>query len=260
MERTSYEHGVPSWVDLGSPDVEAACAFYGGLFGWDLEEGPPEAGGYRLAKYKDQPVGGIGPQQQPGPSVWGTYVSVTDADETIEKVNANGGKPLMPVTDVMGLGRMAFFSDPAGAVIGVWQPLAFPGAGRVNEPNTYAWSELVTTDMDAAKSFYSAVFGWGHETHGPGDPAMPGGYTEWKVGGSSVAGGMLKPPMMPAEVPPHWGVYFSVADADATAAKAKELGGSTIVGPMDIEPGRMYVLADPLGAVFQVMQLKEIPS
>lgn len=253
MRKTSYEHGVPCWVDLGSPDVEAAAAFYCGLFGWVAEGGPPEAGGYQLFRYQDAPVAGVGPQQSPGPPVWATYVSVGDADDIVEKVGANGGKVLMPIIDVMGLGRIAFFADPAGAVIGIWQPLAFPGAELVNEPGTYAWSELITTDLDGAKAFYGAVFGWGHETH-EGGPV--GGYTEWKVAGAPVAGMMAKPPMMPAEVPPHWGVYFAVADADATAARARELGGSVPVGPLDIEPGRMYVLADPTGGHFQIMQLK----
>jgi predicted enzyme related to lactoylglutathione lyase len=67
---------------------------------------------------------------------------------------------------------------------------------------------------------------------------------------------MPKPAEMPAEVPPNWGVYFAVDDADAAAAKTQELGGSLLMGPMDIEPGRMAVLADPIGAVFNVLKLK----
>src|SRR5436190_586583 len=80
--------------------------------------------------------------------------------------------------------------DPAGAAIGIWQPNQHKGAGLVNEPGTYSWSELVTTDVAGAKQFYGAVFGWRAEDHG-GDG--PGGYTEWKVGGQSVGGLMAKP-------------------------------------------------------------------
>ena len=67
MEMDRYEHGVPSWVDLGSPDPAAAAAFYGGLFGWDAPEGTPEMGGYRMAMLRERAVAGIGPATNPGP-------------------------------------------------------------------------------------------------------------------------------------------------------------------------------------------------
>jgi hypothetical protein len=122
-----------------------------------------------------------------------------------------------------------------------------------NEPGSYCWSELITTDLDASKAFYGAVFGWGAEDQGP-----PGGpsYTEWKLTGKSIGGMMAKTPDMPAEMPPAWGVYFAVADTDATVARAQELGASLFMGPTDIEPGRFAVLADNVGAVFSVLQLK----
>ena len=119
---------------------------------------------------------------------------------------------------------MAVFADPLGAVIGLWQPNQHTGAQLVNEPGTYCWSELITTDLDASKAFYGAVFGWGAEEQGP--PGGPPAYTEWKLGGRSVGGMMPKSPDMPAEMPPIWGVYFAVADTDATVAKAQELGAS----------------------------------
>ncbi len=255
MEMEQYEHGVPSWVDVGSPDVDATVAFYSALFGWDVPEGPPETGGYRIATLRGKTVAGVGPQMNPGPPVWSTYVNVANADEVIGRVKDNGGTVLMEPMDVMDVGRMAFFADPAGAVIGVWQPGSHPGAGLVNEPGTYCWSELMTTDVDGAAKFYGAVFGWGAEGAGPpGGPVM---YTEWKVGGRSVGGMMAKPDTMPAEIPPYWGVYFAVADADATVAKIEELGGSVMMGPEDIEPGRFAVASDPTGAVFSILELKE---
>ena len=67
---------------------------------------------------------------------------------------------------------------------------------------------------------------------------------------------MPKPPEMPADVPPNWGVYFAVDDADAAVARTQELGGTLLMGPMDIEPGRMAVLADPGGAMFNILKLK----
>jgi predicted enzyme related to lactoylglutathione lyase len=253
MEIDRYEAGVPSWVDIGVPDKQAAADFYGGLFGWDAPEGPPEAGGYRVAVVRDRAVAGIGDQQNPGHPVWATYIAVDDADAVAAKVLAAGGQVLLPAMDVLDVGRMAVFADPQGAVFSVWQAGTHPGAEVVNEPGTWSWSELVTTDVDAAKGFYGDVFGWTANTAGPGPT---GDYTEWQVGGRSVGGMMQKPPMMPAEVPPHWAVYFAVTDTDAAAARVKELGGTVIMPPMDIEPGRFATVADPFGAVFNVIALK----
>jgi hypothetical protein len=156
--------------------------------------------------------------------------------------------------DVMDAGRMAVFADPVGAVIGLWQPNQHTGAQVANEPGTYCWSELITTDLNASKDFYGAVFGWGAQEEGP--PGGPPAYTEWQLAGRSIGGMMLKSAEMPAEMPPSWGVYFAVADTDATVAKAQELGASLFMGPSDIEPGRFAVLADNVGVVFNVLQLK----
>jgi len=187
------------------------------------------------------------------PPHWSTYVNVESADDTMAKVEAHGGTVYMPPMDVMEAGRMAVFGDPSGAALGLWQPGDHLGAQLVNEPGTYCWSELMTEDLAGAKSFYKAVFGWDAETQGA---EGPGGYTEWKVGGRSIGGMMAKPPTMPANVPPFWGVYFAVADTDASLLKAQELGASVLMPAADIEPGRFAVLSDPGGAMFSILALK----
>jgi predicted enzyme related to lactoylglutathione lyase len=205
-----------------------------------------------MAMYQGKPAAGIGPQMNPGPPYWTTYVTVDSADDALARAKEAGGKVIVEGMDVMDVGRMGVIMDPIGAVISVWEPRAHQGAGIVNEPNTYSWSELVTTETEASKQFYSAVFGWGSETHGEGGPMA---YTEWKVAGRSVGGMMKKPPMMPAEVPPHWGVYFSVDGTEAAMDKVKELGGQVLMGPMDVEPGKIAVVQDPQGAVFNIITL-----
>jgi len=95
------------------------------------------------------------------------------------------------------------------------------------------------------------VFGWEAQV------APDGSYTEWKLGDRVVGGMMAKPDTMPAEVPPYWGVYFAVTDVDDAVGKATALGGAVMVPGTDIEPGRFAVLADPTGAVFSVIALKE---
>ena len=136
MDMDRYEHGVPSWVDVGSPDVDRAAAFYTDLFGWDIPEGPPETGGYRIALLRGRTVCGVGPQMNPGPPVWMSYVNVDNADAIVPLVKDNGGAVFMEPMDVLDVGRMAVFADPAGAVFGIWQPGTHPGAGVVNEPGS----------------------------------------------------------------------------------------------------------------------------
>jgi hypothetical protein len=251
MQMDSYPHGLPSWVDVGVPDLGAAANFYSMLFGWACPEGEPEFGGYRVCTLNGRTVAGLGPQMNPGPPYWSCYVNVTSADDAVARATEAGGTVIVPPMDVGPAGRMAFFSDPLGAVIGVWQAGEHPGAGVVNEPGAFCWSELLTTDIPRSIEFYGAVFGWTAETH---EGEMP--YTEFHLDGRSIAGMMPKPPMMPAEIPPVWGVYFAVADTDAALDRITALGGNVLMGPMDAEPGRLAVVADPAGAVFNVIALK----
>jgi len=253
MEMENYEHGVPSWCDLQTPELEGAKAFYAALFGWDVPDGPAEAGGYTMGYVRGRPVAGLGPQMNPAlPPAWATYVNVDDVDDIAAKVTANGGQVLMGPMDVMDVGRLLVFSDSTGAVCGAWQPKSHRGAGVVNEPNTMCWNELLSSDVAGAKAFYGAVFGWRAEDQG--DPVA---YTEWKLGDRSIGGLMAKPADMPATIPSHWGVYFAVDDADTMVERATGLGASVMVPAMDIEPGRFAGLADPSGAAFYVLALHE---
>ncbi len=255
MEFERYDDGVPSWVDLGSPDLATSREFYGSLFGWDCPEGPPEAGGYSVCLLSGKSVAGLGPKMNPDmPTVWMTYVNVDSADDTVAKVSANGGTVFAPPMDVMDVGRLAIFADPQGAVLGLWQPGTHLGARLANEPGTFCWNELITTDVAGAKAFYGAVFGW--DAADQGAPGQPPAYTEWQLDGRSVGGMMAKTAEMPAEMPPNWGVYFAVSDTDAAVAEVQKLGGSLLMGPLDIEPGRFAVVTDNLGAVFNVIALK----
>lgn len=257
-EMTKYEPGTPSWIDVASPDVDAAVTFYEGLFGWQTSEAgePEETGGYRMFSQNGKLVAGVMPIQNEGqPPVWTTYVTVEDADATTEKAKQAGGSVMVEPMDVMTAGRMAVLGDPEGAVFAVWQPGETIGCELVNEPVSLTWNELRTRDPEEAKKFYSEVFGWG-----AGDfPAMEG-YVIWFVGAfepGNGKGGMINITNMPVpdEMPPHWDVAFSVEDADATASKCTELGGTVNMAPFDSPVGRMAALQDPAGAPFTVIKL-----
>ena len=253
VEMTDYAAGTPSWVDVSTPNMGATKAFYSGLFGWEATT-YPEMGGYTNFTKGGKLVCGAAPTQSPDQHpAWGTYIAVDDADATTQAVRENGGQVAMPPMDVMNLGRMAIFQDPTGAFFGIWQAGQHKGAGVVNEPGSLVWNELDTRDMDAAKAFYTKVFPWTAKTNGEGAES----YTEWQLDGRSIAGGMTINEMFPPDVPPNWLTYFAVADSDATVAKAKELGGSAIMPGMDTDQGRFAVLADPHGAVFAVIQMKQ---
>lgn len=252
MEMTSYEPGTPSWVDIGVPDMDAAVAFYGGLFGWEFDEGDPEAGGYRQARLRGQSVAGFGPQMNPGPPMWTTYVATADADATEAAVVAAGGQVIVPVMDVMDVGRMGVYTDSTGTFFSTWQALAHPGAGIVNEPGSLTWNELTTRDVAPAEAFYGEVFGW--TSHHTGD--QPSDYIEWHLGERTIGGLMpMVGDMWPADLPNHWMVYFGVSDTDAAAARVVELGGSVPVPPFDTPAGRIAVVNDTAGAHFSIITL-----
>jgi len=257
-ERASYEPGTPCWVDLGSPDLDASVDFYGALFGWQVPESEniEETGGYRRATKNGADVAGMMPLMQEGqPPAWSGYVSVSDADAVASAVKEAGGSVLAEPMDVMDLGRMAVFADPEGAVFGIWQPGTFLGAGLVNEPGALSWNELNTRDLAGAKSFYGAVFGWGFEENDMGEM---GKYTTITLGGNPVGGILdMGEREVPAEIPPHWLVYFAVEDTDATIEEAKQRGGNLMMGPVDIPVGRFGILTDPHGAAFAVIALSE---
>ena len=257
MKITSYAAGTPCWVDLGVADVTAAIGFYGGLLGWTGEPGPPETGGYVMCLLDGVPVAGIGPQMMPdAPAAWTTYLASDDMDSTVARVTYAGGHVLAPAMDVMTFGRMAVFLDPSGAAFGSWQKRDFIGAGIVNEPGALAWNELLTYDVEGAKTFYREAFALdGVVSETSGDVA----YTEWQVDGRTVGGMIsLDLPQFPPDVPPHWMTYFATDDVDAAVAKVTALGGSVSVPPMEIPVGVFAVVADPEGAFFSLIQMTTI--
>lgn len=254
-ERTSYAHGVPSWVDLASPDVDASVAFYRDLFGWEHAAAGPaeETGGYGMFMLGGKVVAGVmATQDEQQPPVWSTYIAVDDADATLAAVPDAGGAVAIGAMDVMDAGRMAYITDPDGAFVGIWQAGNHKGAQLVNEPGTLGWNELQCRSKDAALPFYEQVFGYEPE-------AMPGEFGEYtvlKIDGKVVGGLVEMNEQWPEGVPPHWHVYFVVADADASAARVTELGGSVHVEPFDVPGiGKMGVVSDPNGTHFSILAL-----
>jgi predicted enzyme related to lactoylglutathione lyase len=279
-ERTEYPPGVPCWVDTEQPDPQAAADFYGGLFGWDFEDRMPanHPGNYFVAKLRGLDVAAVSSPMDPSaPARWSTYVAVESADNAAAKVKEAGGTVVMPPFDVPGAGRKSVFTDPTGATFCVSQPGEHKGAQLVNEAGTWIFNSLNTRDPRGATAFYEAVFGWGAETFAMDDSSftifyLPG-YGDFleqsnpdlrrelaedgapaRYADAVALVVAMTDAQFPADVPPHWGVTFGVNDADATAARAAELGGTVMAPPFDAAPVRLTVLADRQGAVFTASQ------
>lgn len=275
-ERDGYIPGVPCWVDTNQTDPAQAAEFYGGLFGWDLEESMPEGpGSYQIARIRGGDVGAISsiPEGAPPVPVWNTYVWVDDADTTAKLVTEAGGAVLAEPFDIGedgAGGRMAVFADTEGAVFSVWQAREHRGSKVVNEHGAVNFNGLVCRDVAAAERFYGDVFGWKHLDLGAGGSmwALPGyadHLEELTPGLKESMEGMAPPGFLDAvaqllpladgdDTHPHWNVTFAVDDVEAATARAKELGATVLEGPVDAPWVRRSVLRDPQGATFVASQ------
>jgi len=238
-----------SWVDLATSDHDGAVEFYTGLFAWNtFNDGETP---YTIFQVGDDAVAGVmalTPEMGEMPSVWSTYVNVDDADATLAKVTEAGGAVLQPPFEIPGGGRIAVIADPAGAAICLFEGQGENGMKLKDEVGAPCWFDCMTRDIEAARPFYETVFAWTSAEMGM---EMP--YTVFSHGDEQICGIMTIPGGVPAEVPSHWVVNFVVADADAAAEYVTANGGMVNMAPMDTPFGRSCAIADPWGAVLNVI-------
>jgi predicted enzyme related to lactoylglutathione lyase len=250
-ERTSYTPGTFSWADVTTTDQDGAKAFYSGLFGWEAEDLPVGDGvSYTMMRVDGKDVAAVSPQPQQQrdagvPPMWNSYVTVESADAAAEKAGQLGATLHAPPFDVMEAGRMAVIQDPQGAFFMVWEPRQHIGAGLVNGPGALSWNELSSPDVDASAAFYGELFGW---TTAPFEQS-PQRYLIIQ-NGDRGNGGIRELGDQPA--PPHWLAYFGIDDIDSGLSKVEELGGSKMIGPMDIGIAKIGIVQDPQGAAFAI--------
>jgi len=260
---TTFDAGGPAgtfcWIDLNAPDMQAAVAWYGELFGWRFElagadGGPP----YGMFLLDGDIVAGVGQMsdemKRAGvPPVWNNYVAVQDCGEIEKRVVELGGKVVVPTMKVSDAGTLAFFTDPGGASFAVWQAGEHCGGERFNDPGCLSWNELATRDITGAKAFYGGLFGWSFDDTQP----VPGvNYTVIKIGARDN-GGFIAMNEQWGDMPPHWMAYIAVSDVDAAAVKVDATGGKVHVPPTDIAVGRFSVVADPQGGIFTMIELSQ---
>jgi predicted enzyme related to lactoylglutathione lyase len=163
-------------------------------------------------------------------------------DATAAAVVEARGTLVEPPADAGPGGRLAVCEDPQGAPFRLWQARAREGAQVMDVPGAWSLSDLHAPDPAAARRFYRTVFGWEVDEHrGAGVFRLPG--PDDVVAGFS-----------PSDENARWWVRFAVADRDAAAARAEELGGR-VLSSTDAAEARDAVVADPHGAVFQIREV-----
>ncbi|MEZ5730256.1 MAG: VOC family protein [Burkholderiaceae bacterium] len=233
------------WHEHVSTDPGAAQMFYEQWLGWRTASMDIGGHGYALIRNGDAGIGGYRPAPDGVPSHWHAYVSVDDVDALAQRAQAAGARLLMPATDFGPIGRAATLADPTGAIFSLWKATAGDEPDvELADKGAWCWDELTTTDDTVALAFYETVFGYTHSTMEGSEPP----YHMLSIDGRQRAGLMRAP--MPG-IPSAWVSYVHVADIDDTTARARELGASVLVEPMDIPNGfgRFAVIADPLGCV-----------
>ncbi|MEV1171870.1 VOC family protein [Nonomuraea sp. NPDC049784] len=236
VEKTGYPDGAPCWAQLLTRDAVAAERFYAELLGWECRD----QGGWTMAHVGGRPVAAITPDPQAAdPAAWTVYLATSDLAVSVARLEAAGGKLIE--------GPFAGYvlaTDPFGAKFAIYQPGEFPGAGVLAEPGAMSWAEVNVPDGATADAFYGALFPYDKEQ-------VTGGidYAVYHAGGEPVCG-RLRMDEHWEGVPPHWMIYFDVADLDASVAKAAELGAQVPVAPFDSPYGRIAVVHHPGGGGF----------
>ncbi len=244
--------GTPTWIDLGIPDLERAMGFYGALFGWEFQIGPPEAMRYTQCLLRGRRVAALAQNPDPGATAfwWNMYLATADCDGTAKRVADAGGSVVVAPMDIPGQGRMAIVKDPVGAQFGLWEGRGHVGCEVVNEPGSLVRNDLITPDSGPARAFYVAVFDFTLDAN----QDLPGfDFTFLRRPDGHEVGGIMGVEGAPSS---SWSTTFEVADTDAVVAQAAEAGGRP--GPAeDFVYGRMATITDPFGAEFTVIARPE---
>jgi predicted enzyme related to lactoylglutathione lyase len=250
------KNGSFAWLELGTTDRRAAKNFYSNLFGWSAEDmsmGPEMT--YTIFRIGGSDVGGayqLMKEQLDAkvPPHWMLYIGVENADEAALRAVRLGGQQLMAPADIPHVGRFAVLQDPTGAAISIFQPGEHRGITVFGDVGALCWADLNTTNADKASKFYAEWLGWKFDVGKDGYRHIING-----TGHEDMIGGV--PPQMhaPPGTPSHWMPYFHVEDCKVTAAKAAQLGATTIM-PAELMPdvGTIAVAADPQKAVFALYQ------
>ena len=252
--------GSNVWYELMTTDPDAATEFYGDVVGWTIGERIPGDQDYRMIGRSDGGFAGgvLGltseMQQHGAKPIWLGYIGVDDVDATVSKIEAKGGKTLMPAFDIPQ-GRIAMVADPQGNPFYVMKPI--PPADKPDaESDVFSataeqrigWNELSTADPVAARQFYGDVFGW---TSADFMPMGEFGEYRFLAHNGATIGAVCG--VMPGGHA-SWRYYIRVPSIAKAVEVVKARGGTISMGPHEV-PGGDYIIIgnDPQGAEFALV-------
>ena len=122
-----------------------------------------------------------------------------------------------------------------------------------------SWVDLATTDLNAAKEFYSGLFGWSYIDQQMGEMGIDT-YSMAMVNDAATATIYeLGPGQVRSETKPEWHVYVTVDDIDTALGNVQKRGDTILVGVTDVDPaGRVAVVEDPTGCQTTLWQAGEL--
>jgi predicted enzyme related to lactoylglutathione lyase len=253
--------GQFTWLDLMTNDPNGAVPFYKAVLGWETETWQGNTAGmppYTMWKASGESFGGTAPhsedaQKTGAPPLWLGYVSTDDLDASLRKAESLGARVYVGKTAIPDTGWFAVLADPQGATFALYQraaerPVTGDGSLRI-----LSWTELATTDVEAACDFYGKLCGW-HKTDAMEMPEGAGTYQMFGSGGKSMGGMMRKNAELPA---PSWFFYFKVDDCRKRYDAAIAAGAKGMYGPMEVPGGDIAaMLVDPQGGAFGIVSAK----
>lgn len=259
----THAQGRPCWFELTTSkgDLAAAGAFYADVMGWNIQDSGMEDFTYHLGRSDGDMVAGL--MEMPDdvaqmPPFWMIYFAVDDADRSAEAIRAAGGRLHREPADIPGTGRFAIAADPQGAAFGILAPQSMADGsdgGRAFDQSKSGhgnWTELMSTDPQAALTFYSDLLGWQKSTSV--DMGEMGIYQLFGHDGQDI-GGMMGLGNAPFSV---WLPYFGANGVTEAMARIQAGGGAIIHGPHEVPGGAFIAIArDPQGAHFAVVGPKE---
>jgi predicted enzyme related to lactoylglutathione lyase len=247
----SNREGTPIWYELMTNKPDTAQEFYAAVIGWKFEPMPGDPTiDYRIASFGKETVAGVmrtPDHAQEMPNMWFFYVGVDDVDASARKVKSLGGGVDIEPTDIPGVGRFAFCTDPQGAHFYVMRGESDKNSNAFATATTghCSWNELVTSDQKAALEFYTRLFGW--EKGGAMPMGEAGDYTFINHTGEMI-GAMMD--ASDREKKPYWNFALQVADIDKAKAAVEKAGGNVRMGPMELPDNNGWLIQanDPQGA------------
>jgi uncharacterized protein len=246
----AYETNRFCWHGLISTDTDATTPFYAAVLNWGVQTVPfgDETATFFADSAGKNRAHTRAPEMEGEPSHWSSYLRVDDVDAAAVAATSNGGKVLVPGTDIPP-GRFSVVASPSGAVFVLFHEADEAGAENAGDvEGGIHWVELHSTDIDADLAWLNASFGITSEAMEMG----MGPYNILKSGETMIGGALAQ---QHEGAPSMWLPWVRIQDVDGAVERASASGGN-VIAPLFEAPGvgRMSIIADPAGGVFGVIR------